>query len=149
METKFSVKKSRSFGYFLSVMSAIIGFVVLGLPILTKDSISVAQIIISLTIISIPVGLFFWIWVDTYYIIENGTLTVKSGPIKWEVPISEISLIRLNQKTIGGVWKPTLSWDCIEIKIKQSGSVFITPDNLNDFIGHLKMLNERIEIKEK
>jgi hypothetical protein len=65
------------------------------------------------------------------------------------MPISEILLIRLNQKTIGGAWKPTLSWDCIEIKNKKSGSVFITPDNLNDFIGHLKRLNERIEIKEK
>jgi hypothetical protein len=79
MKLKFAVKKSRSFGYFLSAMSAIIGFVVLGLPMLTQDAISTAQILISVTVISVPVGLFYWIWVDTYYIIDNETLTVKAA----------------------------------------------------------------------
>jgi hypothetical protein len=149
MDTKFAVKKSSSFGYFLFFIGALISFVALGLPFLTKGSLNAAELLISLTIITLPVGLFLWIWVDTYYFIDNEILIVKSGPLKWKVPVSEITFVRLNQKTIGGIWKPTLSWDCIEVKHKKAGSVFITPDKLNDFIGHLQSLNENIEIKKR
>lgn len=148
MDTKFAVKKSCSFGYFLLIISIVIGVVAIGLPVLTKDSQSASELLISIIITAMSVGLFLWIWIDTYYIIDNETLIAKSGPMIWKVPIKEISFIRLNQKTIGGIWKPTLSWDCIEIKYKKYRSISITPVKQDDFIGQLKQLNVNIEIKK-
>lgn len=58
-------------------------------------------------------------------------------------------MIRLNQKTIGGTIKPTLSWNSMEIKYKEYRSVFITPGRKDDFLGPLKRINDKIEIKEK
>ncbi len=57
-------------------------------------------------------------------------------------------MIRLNQKTIGGTWKLTLSWNCMEIKYKKSRSIYITPERQDDFIHQLKTINHNIEIKQ-
>lgn len=148
MDTKYAVRKSSSFGYVLLFCCIVIGFVAIGLPFLTRDSLNANGLLISIIFALIPVGLFIWIWINTYYIIDNEILIAKSGPIVWKVPIKEISMVRLNQKTIGGTWKPTLSWNCIEIKYKKYRSIFITPERQDDFISRLKQVNSQIEIKE-
>lgn len=128
MDIHFAVRKSNSIGYFLWISSIVIGFVGIGLPLLIVDSISISELIISISIDTIVVGLFLWIWYDTNYTIDNDLLIAKSGPMVWKIPINEISYIRLNQKTFGGTWKPTLSWNCIEIKYKKYRSIYISPE---------------------
>jgi len=147
MYTKFTVKKSNSFGYFLLISIIVIGFAAIGLPLLSGDSFNITGLTVGLIITTLVGGLFLWIWIDTNYVIDNEFLIAKSGPIIWRVPIREISFVRLNQKTIGGTWKPTLSWVCIEIRYKKYRSIFITPEKQDDFIGQLKQINDKIEIK--
>ena len=149
MVTKFAVRKSNSFGYFLLISGILIGFAAIGLPLLADDSFNITELIVGLIITTLVSGLFLWIWIGTNYIIDNDFLIAKSGPLIWRVPIREISYVRLNQKTIGGTWKPTLSWNCIEIRYKKYRSIFITPEKQNDFLGQLKQINDKIEIKEK
>ncbi len=147
MNVKFAVKKSSSFGYFLLISTIVTGFVAIGFPILFDDSFNIEGLTAGIITTSLLGGLFFWIWFDTNYVIDNDFLIAKSGPLNWKVPIREISFIRLNQKTIGGTWKPTLSWNCIEIRYKKYRSVFIAPEKQDDFIGQLKQINDKIEIK--
>jgi hypothetical protein len=149
MDTKFAVRKSNSFGYFLLISVIVIGFATIGLPLLADDSFNITGLIAGLIITTLVSGLFLWIWISTNYIIDNDFLIAKSGPLIWRVPIREISYVRLNQKTIGGTWKPTLSWNCIEIRYKKYRSIFITPEKQNDFLGQLKQINDNIEMKEK
>lgn len=148
-EDRFSGRKSRSFGVFLLISSAVILFVSIGLPILINKTIDPTGLTISGFIIIPTLGLFLWAWIDTYYQIYETNLKIKCGPFAWRIPVSEIKLIRLNQKTIGGTIKPTLSWNSIEIKYKKHQSIFITPDRQDDFIGRLKTINDKIEIKQK
>jgi len=147
MDTKFTVKKSNSFGYFLLISAIVIGFVAIGLPLISGDSFNIAGLVVGLIITVLISGLFLWIWLDTYYTIDNEILIAKSGPLIWRVPIREISYVRLNQKTIGGTWKPTLSWNCIEIRYKKYRSIFITPEKQDEFLGQLEQINDKIEIK--
>lgn len=149
MYTKFAVRKSNSFGCFLWISSIVIAFVAIGLPLLTVESTSISEWIISISITIVVGGLFLWIWYDTNYIIDNDLLIAKSGPMVWKIPINEISLIRLNQKTFGGTWKPTLAWNCIEIKYKKYRSIYISPERQNVFVSQLMELNKTIVIKEK
>ena len=148
-DLRFSGKRSFSFGVFLLISIAGIIFTMIGLPIMVNKSIDSTGLLFS-SLIGIPViGLFLWIWLNTYYLISEKNLKVKRGPFVWKVPISEINIIRLNQRTIGGIFKPTLSWKSIEIRYKKYRSVFVTPDRLDDFVGRLKEINDKIEIKHK
>ncbi|MCG6185903.1 PH domain-containing protein [Maribellus maritimus] len=149
MNSKFSCKKSRSFGEFLITVSLFITLVAFGLPVILKDTIDLVAFIVSSLFILITIGLFLWLWFGTYYIIDNEILIAKFGPLTWKVPINEISFIRLNQETIGGTWKLTLSWKCIELKYKKPRSIFISPNNQSVFIDRLVKINPQIEIKQK
>jgi hypothetical protein len=113
------------------------------------DTYSFTELIISSLIVILVSGLFLRIWFGTYYIIDDEILIAISGPLKWRIPIHEIAFIRLNQRTIGGTWKPTLSWDSIEIRYRKSKSIFITPDNQTEFLSDLKKINNEIVIKPK
>jgi hypothetical protein len=146
-DDRFSGRKSRSFGLFLLISSAVILFVAIGLPILINNTIDPTGLTISGLIVIPTLGLFLWAWIDTYYQLNETDLKIKCGPFVWRIQVSEIKLIRLNQKTIGGTIKPTLSWNSIEIKYKKHRSVFVTPDRQDDFIGRLKTINDKIEIK--
>jgi hypothetical protein len=147
MILKYQCKKDRSFGIFL-IVSGLIIIAVAYCPLLSQTFSLTKFIIVSLIVFPV-IGLFFWMWYGTYYIIDNETLTVISGPLRWRVPIHEINFIRLDQKTIGGTWKPTLSWDSIEIRYRKSKSIFITPDNQEKFLSDLKKINNEIIIKPK
>jgi hypothetical protein len=148
-DLKFSGQRSTSFGIFLLISIAAIIFTMIGLPILVSKSIDSTGLLFS-CLIGIPViGLFIWIWTNTYYLIKENKLHIKSGPFFWKIPISDINVIRLNQRTVGGILKPTLSWQSIEIKYKKYRSIFITPDRQEDFINRLKEKNGKIEIKQK
>ncbi len=138
MDTKFAVRKSNSFGYVLLISGIVIAFAAIGLPLLTDNSFNITGSIAGLIITTLVSGLFLWIWIGANYIIDNDFLIAKSGPLIWRVPIREISYVRLNQKTIGGTWKPTLSCNCIEIRYKKYRSIFITPKRQEDFINQLK-----------
>jgi hypothetical protein len=147
MVHKYLCKKDISFGILL--MTAVL--LIIGLAYLTvlygTDSF-VVKVIISLIIVSV-VGLFLWLWFGTYYVIYQEKLIAKSGPFKWRVSIHEINYVRLHQKTIGGTWKPTLSWNSIEIRDKESKSIFISPDRQTEFISDLINMNNHIIIKDK
>lgn len=149
MEVKYTAKKSASFGLLLLITCVCIAFLAIGFPLLMNGEMRISVLVISTMITIVVMGLFLWMWVGTYYVIIHDMLIAKSGPMRWKVPIHDILFIRLNQKTIGGTWKPTLSWDCIEIRYKKYRAIFITPEKQDDFINQLKTINDQIEIKKK
>jgi hypothetical protein len=148
MIQKYPCKKDQSFGIFLLISSVIIIGFAYGLPILTNDKYSFKELIITSLFVIAIICLLLWCWFDTYYLIDKETLIAKCGPFIWRVPISEITLIRLNQKTIGGTFKPTLSWKSIEIQYKTYRSIYVTPDKIDEFLSHIENTNDKIEIKQ-
>jgi hypothetical protein len=65
----------------------------------------------------------------------------------FKIPIDQISVIKLNQKTIGGLWKPTTSWNSIQIEYNKFDSVFISPVDQEEFIAELLRINPKIQVK--
>ena len=149
MTRKYSAKKERSFGLFLLICSLMIIGVAYGLPLLLNDTYSSKEFMLISLFVTPVLGLFLWCWFDTYYQIDNETLIAKCGPFIWRVSIRGITLIRLNQKTIGGTLKPTLSWNSIEIQYRKYRSIYINPDKQDDFLSKLKSINDKIEIKQE
>lgn len=150
MILKFKSEISPSFGYFILVTGIMLTFFVCGLLFFTNYTYTVNELItVSAIVIILYWGLFAWLWFSTFYIIKGNLLIAKFGLFNWKVSINEISFIRLNQRTIGGTWKLTRSWKCIEIHYKKSRSIFISPVNERLFLDQLLEINNTIEIKPK
>ena len=147
MEKKYPVKKNISFGVFLLSVGILILFFAYVFPLLTNDNFYLQDYLIS-SAFTIPVLLLFlWIWVDTSYEITGETLKIRSGPLRWKIDIKTIDKIRLNQDSWAGIWKPTLSWKCIQIRYKKYRAVYITPEQQDDFLKDLEAINPSIDIK--
>ena len=65
------------------------------------------------------------------------------------IRIDEMRLIRLNQCTLSGLARYTLSWRSMEIRYKKYGSVNISPLDQARFLESLLRINPTIAIMEK
>ena len=108
-----------------------------------------AETIITGIISGLVIILLLWIWFGTYYQLSKDKLVAASGPFVWNIKISDIDFIRLNQNTFGGMYKASLSMKGMEIRYNKRRSLHISPVQQEIFIKRLKELNTKIEIKEK
>ena len=145
---KFSCVKSVSFGIFLLFFSLLILFLALVLQWYSGNIHTSSDLIARILFVSIIPFFSLWIWFGTYYVIDNEILIARSGPIKFKIPVGQITVIRLNQKTIVGLWKPTTSWNSIQVEYNKFDSVFISPLNQGEFIKELLKINPGIAIKQ-
>ena len=144
----FKTRKSKSFGYLLLISGLFVLFVTIS-PLLLDGGLNNKEVIISGFIGISMVCLFLWCWIATLYTIKSETLIARFGPFIWKVPVKLISMIRLNQETIGGTWKLTLSWKSMEIKYQRNKSIFISPENEELFLESLLKINQSIKISSK
>ncbi len=143
---KYKVRKGRSMGIFLVASAFFVLFFSMGLPLIVEKAITYKSLIISIFTTVPLIAFFIWIWFDTYYIVDQEILKAKNGPFVWRVAIKDINLIRLNQPTIIGVIKPTLSFRSMEIVYNKYNSIFITPEQEDKFLDHLKSICSEIQI---
>jgi hypothetical protein len=143
---------------FLTEKSGLIKFLIISTILILLGLISYLCFIVRMlnveTIVSgiisgLVIFLLIWIWFGTYYQLSKDKLVATSGPFIWNIKISDIDFIRLNQKTFGGMYKATLSMNGMEIRYNKHRSLFISPLQQEIFIKRLKELNTKIEIKEK
>ena len=147
MNEKYKSQKNKGFGIWLFIVSLLLLFLGFGLPFVLQRHIGQLEIIIK-TVILVPIiGFFIWCWTGTYYVIGKEKLLIKCGPIKFQVKIQSIKVIRTNQNTIGGIIKPTLSWKCIEIEYGDHLTLSISPEDQEKFIAILTDLNKGINVK--
>jgi len=147
MTEKYKSAKSNGFGILLLTVSFLILFLSFGLPIISKQTFSLLELIVKVLLAVLIIGLFIWCWTSTYYMIDKEKLVAICGPFKFRVKINDIRVIITNQKTIGGIIKPTLSWDCIVIEYENYKAISISPQNQDRFIRTLTELNKEIKIK--
>ena len=79
-------------------------------------------------------GLPAWILTTTYYTLDDVELIVRSGPLKWRVPIAEIRSIT---ETNNPLSSPALSLD--RLRIEYGGrSIMISPEAKDEFLADIK-----------
>lgn len=147
MTIKYNSRKCKSFGMILLIAGIVVTGTSWILPLSINENLSILNYLTISLIDIFTISLFVWLWTGTYYLISEIQLIAAFGPLKWKVPIEAINLIRINQNTIGGMVKLTLSFKCIEIKYGHRNSIFISPDRQEQFIEELKKRNTNIEIK--
>ncbi|MFC0015339.1 MULTISPECIES: PH domain-containing protein [Allobacillus] len=111
-----------------------------GYQLITYDS------LIGIIINVLLIGFLLWIWFGTGYLVEDGTIVIRSGPFKSTVPIDEIKKLR---KTKSPFSAPALSIDRMEILYGHYKVALISPDHEEKFVAMLLEVNPRIELDEK
>ena len=80
------------------------------------------------------VALILWMTVGTYYSVDGNTLKIAAGPIRWKVPIDEISSV---EQTHSPISSPALSLDRLRIRYSGKKSVMISPADKKRFMKAL------------
>ena len=142
----FRSKRDASFGILLVIFSLVITGVGFVLPYLKSEEEELSQLIISSGIAFSFVILMIWIWFNTKYKILDEKLHISTGPFYWNILITEINTIRLDQQTFGGIFKLSLSWKCIQLTYKSTRIIYISPLNEPEFLARLLKINPNIAI---
>lgn len=148
MYKKFTCVKAVTFGLLLLSASMLMLFLAVVYPWISGNIHSLADLISRIFLGMILPVFSLWMWFGTFYTIEKDILIARSGPQVFKIPVGQISTVRLNQKTFGSLWKPTLSWNSIKVEYNKSDSVVISPEKQDEFISELLKINPGIEIKQ-
>ncbi len=87
---------------------------------------------VSLFTIGLPV----WLLKSTRYVVKGDTLQVRSGPLRLEIPLSEIHSVQASRSLLAA---PALSLNRLEICYGPGQSVLVSPADREGFlyaIGH-------------
>ena len=84
---------------------------------------------------------------NTYYVIDENFLVVKSGfVVNKKIDINTIIIVSETNSIISA---PAASFDRLKIVYKQHNSILISPRDKTEFIDHIKRINPKIEIQYK
>lgn len=89
-------------------------------------------------------GLIYWMYLNTFTIVENNLLTHCCGPIKWKVPVDKIKKIK--RKSTSMINHGTWSSDKIDIIYQLGSSLSIAPADKEELIEYLVSKNGEIEV---
>ncbi|WP_180953743.1 PH domain-containing protein [Bacillus sp. T33-2] len=76
-----------------------------------------------------------WIWLTTYYDLDDDNLIIRSGPFKKTVPLNEIHSVK---KTSNIISSPALSLKRLHIKNGNNKSAIISPQDRDEFLEILR-----------
>lgn len=76
-----------------------------------------------------------WILLSTKYTLDDELLLVQSGPLKWRVPVAEISRITPTHNPLSS---PALSLDRLRIDYGNGKAIMISPLEKEQFIADLE-----------
>ncbi|WP_234733836.1 PH domain-containing protein [Tellurirhabdus bombi] len=139
------VYKANRKGFFKNLILAV-GLLLVTIIIL--DSATFLQSSWLLLPLLAPLGLLLWIYVDTYYQLEQTKLKYKSGFLKGEIDVLQIKEI-VKGKTLWAGLKPALASKGLTIKYNRFDEIYIAPENNTDLLRDLLAINSHIVVKEE
>lgn len=99
-----------------------------------EDTPNVGEIIAAL-LFPILLSIFIvWLWLTTYYVIDDKNLIVRYGPFKKIIPFYSIKSVK---KTMNPLSSPALSLKRLEITYGQYDTVLISPKDRDEFMDVL------------
>lgn len=88
---------------------------------------------ITVTILACIAGLalIVWVLISTTYTVERGMLVVRAGPLRWKVPIDEITAVEATRSPLSS---PALSLDRLRIRYGKNQRIMVSPADKTGFL---------------
>jgi membrane protein YdbS with pleckstrin-like domain len=100
-------------------------------------------VIVLILAVMLPVFL-LWMWLTTYYVLDESNLVIKYGPFKKIIPLNTIKSVK---KTMNPLSSPALSLKRLEIIYGQYNMVLISPKDRDEFMKILSKHCPQAEIR--
>lgn len=101
---------------------------------MTTEVMREPALIVAIVVVVLGIVLIAWVGLATYYEIDRKQLKVVSGPIRWHVPLRDITGV---EETRSPLSAPALSLDRLRIRYGDNRSVVISPRDKKKFIKRL------------
>ncbi|MFK8037058.1 MAG: PH domain-containing protein [Crocinitomicaceae bacterium] len=105
---------------------------------------SVTFLMAMLVIVAVT-GFLLWMWHGTFYEIKDENLFYQSGPIRGNLPLANITSIKINTTSFIGL-KLGLARNGLQIKSDTNINLYITPVNPKVFLDSVLAVNRNIKI---
>ncbi|QFG00991.1 hypothetical protein PB01_20555 [Psychrobacillus glaciei] len=116
-----------------------------GVYVLVDKTLDILGFIITFSLSIILPIFILWMWLTTFYVIEDNNLIIRFGPFKRNIPLDNITSV---EKTKNPLSSPALSIKRLEIVYGQYNSVLISPFDRKGFIKILSKRCQHIKIKK-
>lgn len=113
----------------LSLLMMLAALIAMTTEVLREPSLVVAIVLVILGIVLIA-----WVGLATYYEVNRTTLKVVSGPIRWRIPLADITAV---EETRSPLSAPALSLDRLRIRYGDKRSIVVSPKDKAKFIKKL------------
>ena len=77
---------------------------------------------------------------NTYYEIVGTELLVRSGPLKWTIPVAEIQDITPSRNILSA---PALSLDRLKIRFGKRAFILVSPEDKDGFLRAIREAQDR------
>ena len=121
----------------LLVIVALVVIISLGVSIRLVLQSSPAGYLRVVGVMAVGIGLPFWLFYSTQYVVIDEVLQIQSGPFKWTIPIPSISQV---VETSNPRSSPALSLRRLKITYGESKTIMVSP---KDHEGFLEVIGQR------
>jgi membrane protein YdbS with pleckstrin-like domain len=141
---------------FPSKIDAWVPAVAIGIPVASlavvlfatfKGNGPLAAAIFAVATVLVVVSFVAWLFLTTQYRVENDVLTVRSGPLRWKIPIRDIDSVTATRNPLSS---PALSLDRLQIHYRSGAretDILVSPDDKRGFIAALVASNGAIRVR--
>ena len=143
---KLMVYKSKKDGWLILVLSlAGILPVVVGAFVLIATPVQLTGWLLIVTGIVVAV-LLRWLMTPLYYEITRSQLNVRSGPLRWSIPLESVAEVYPTRSPLSS---PALSLDRLAIRYaigNSVGALLISPEDKTTFLHELESAEPRLKL---
>ncbi len=101
---------------------------------MTTEVMREPTLVIAIIAVVLGIVLIAWVGLATYYEIDRTELKVVSGPIRWHIPLGDITAV---EKTRSPLSAPALSLDRLRIRYGDNRSIVVSPRDKAKFVRRL------------
>lgn len=95
----------------------------------------IGMVVVTLPALIAGAGVPLWLLTTTHYVLSDSRLIVRSGPLRWEVPLEDITGIEPTRSPLAA---PALSIDRIRICYGRGKAILISPRRRERFLCDLE-----------
>ncbi|MFT4243475.1 MAG: PH domain-containing protein [Acidovorax sp.] len=102
-----------------------------------------AHAVLLAALLALGTGLPLWVLAATGYRVEQDALAIRSGPLRWRIPLRDIRSVEPSRSWLSS---PALSLDRLCIRHGRAGQVLVSPKDRQAFVQALRCGNAHIQV---